>query len=48
MKKLIFDLAVTGHHSEYISHLVNYIKLNDEHLMVITLRDVVLIFDQEG
>jgi len=36
-QKISFD-KVSGH----------YIKLNDEHLMVISLRDIVLIFDQEG
>ena len=25
MKKLIFDIAITGHHSEYIGHLVDYL-----------------------
>jgi len=28
MKKLIFDIQISGHHSEYISHLVNYLCLN--------------------
>jgi len=36
-QKISFD-KVSGH----------YIKLNDEHLMVISLKDVVVIFDQEG
>jgi co-chaperonin GroES (HSP10) len=35
-QKISFD-KVSGH----------YIKLNDEHLMVISLKDVVVIFDQE-
>lgn len=26
MAKLIYDSAITGHHSEYISHLVNYLS----------------------
>lgn len=33
MRKLIFDSAITGHHTEYINHLINYIidfKLDDE------------------
>lgn len=25
MKKIIFDIAITGHHSEYIGHLVDYL-----------------------
>ena len=32
MKKLIFDIAITGHHSEYVNHLVDYLhelKSND-------------------
>ena len=28
MSKLIFDIAITGHHSEYISHIVNYLSDN--------------------
>lgn len=35
-QKISFD-KVSGH----------YIKINDEHLMIITFRDVVLIFDEE-
>ena len=32
MKKLIFDIEITGHHTEYISHLVNYLhEIDDEH-----------------
>lgn len=32
MKKLFFDLSITGHHSEYIGHLIDYlydVKLDD-------------------
>ena len=25
MKKLFFDIAITGHHSEYIGHIINYL-----------------------
>ncbi len=28
MKKLFFDISISGHHSEYISHLVDYIHQN--------------------
>ena len=35
-QKISFD-KVSGH----------YIKIDDEHLMIITFRDVVLVFDQE-
>ena len=35
-QKISFD-KVSGH----------YIKIDDEHLIIITLRDVVLVFDQE-
>ena len=28
MKTLIFDTAITGHHSEYINHLAQYLKVN--------------------
>ena len=30
MKKLFFDIQITGHHTEYISHLINYLIDNDE------------------
>lgn len=26
MKKLFFDIAITGHHSEYIAHLIDYLS----------------------
>ena len=29
MNKLLFDTSVTGHHSEYISHLIDYIAARD-------------------
>ena len=29
MKYLIFDILKTGHHSEYINHLVDYVVNND-------------------
>ncbi|SHJ70801.1 Glycosyltransferase involved in cell wall bisynthesis [Maribacter aquivivus] len=39
MRKLIFDIAITGHHSEYIEHLVNYLEsqvlINDIYYFVI-------------
>ncbi|MFV8372675.1 glycosyltransferase [Flavobacterium sp. LB2P74] len=30
MKKLFFDIQITGHHSEYINHLVDYLFANDD------------------
>lgn len=39
MKYLIYDIISTGHHSEYISHLVNYIindKLNGEFYFIVS------------
>lgn len=30
MKKLLFDIAITGHHSEYIGHLVDYLSVNED------------------
>ena len=30
MKKLIFDIAITGHHTEYIGHLVDYLFENKQ------------------
>lgn len=36
MKKLIFDIDITGHHSEYIGHLVDYLneKKTDETIYI--------------
>lgn len=32
MRKIIFDIEITGHHTEYIGHLVDYIyEFEDEH-----------------
>ncbi len=30
MKIIIYDIAITGHHSEYIGHLVNHIDKNPD------------------
>lgn len=30
MKKLFFDIQITGHHSEYINHLVDYLIVNND------------------
>lgn len=30
MKKLFFDIQITGHHTEYISHLIFYLKDNED------------------
>lgn len=30
MKKLFFDIQLTGHHSEYINHLVDYLCVNND------------------
>lgn len=30
MKKVIFDTAITGHHSEYIGHLLDYLYKHDD------------------
>lgn len=39
MRKLFFDIQITGHHSEYIGHLINYLfinnNLNDEFFFVV-------------
>ena len=37
MKILIFDLQITGHHSEYIEHLIYYIDLqsSNEYVFVV-------------
>ncbi len=39
MKKLIFDSAITGHHTEYINHLLDYIKISgtekDQYIFVV-------------
>lgn len=39
MKKLFFDIQITGHHTEYINHLVDYLlinnNLNDEYFFVV-------------
>lgn len=33
MKKLIFDIEITGHHSEYIRHLIDYLhEFHDNHI----------------
>jgi hypothetical protein len=38
MRKLLYDIQVTGHHSEYINHLVDYICDNpDEHTYIFVL-----------
>lgn len=38
MKKLFYDIQITGHHSEYISHLVDYIYDNpDEQTYIFVL-----------
>lgn len=41
MRKLFFDLQISGHHSEYINHLVTYItdnKVDDEFYFVVHTR----------
>lgn len=38
MAKIIFDSAITGHHTEYISHLIDYIKespKDEEYIIVV-------------
>ena len=38
MKKLVFDADITGHHSEYIDHLISYLvkfKSNDTYIFVV-------------
>lgn len=30
MKKLVFDIGITGHHSEYINHLIDYLGENNK------------------
>ena len=38
MRKLIFDIEITGHHSEYIGHLSTYLseaKTNDTYIFVV-------------
>lgn len=39
MKKLVFDTAITGHHSEYIGHLIDYLyqanDINNEYYFVV-------------
>jgi len=30
MVKVLFDILITGHHTEYISHLINYLYNNDD------------------
>lgn len=39
MRKLFFDIQITGHHSEYISHLIDYLFINnnltDEYFFVV-------------
>jgi len=30
VKKLFFDIQITGHHTEYISHLIDYLKVNED------------------
>lgn len=30
MKKLFFDIQITGHHTEYISHLIDYLEENHD------------------
>lgn len=30
MKKLFFDIQITGHHAEYIDHLVDYLFINND------------------
>jgi len=38
MKKLFYNLRLTGHHSEYVSHLIDYLYLNkDENTYIFVL-----------
>lgn len=30
MKKLFFDIQITGHHTEYINHLIDYLVVNND------------------